>query len=76
VSDTQKLLKDRITVRYLKRSEAIRWEVKCQGLWKSSYFYFLTKIFEKILVHVLPVVYNRSNEESILMGFYFFKIKR
>lgn len=58
---------------YLKLSS---WEVECQGLWKSRYFSFLSKIFEKILGHVLPVVYNRLTEESIFMGSSLFKIKR
>lgn len=58
---------------YLKLSS---WEVECQGLWKTRYFSFLSKTFEKILGHVLPVVYNRLNEESIFMGSSLFKIKR
>lgn len=56
------------------------WEAEYQVLWKSRLFCFLIKIFEKILGHVLPVVCNRLNGESILMdGFSkhsLFKIKR
>lgn len=56
---------------YLKLSG---WEADWQGLWKSRYSSFLTKIFEKIPGHVLPAVCNGLNKEIILMSSSLYKI--